>query len=463
MAGIGIQLNKTLAKSDYSSILRAYVTAGVIACGPWLIMVLSLAVLGLAIRHSSSHADLNVFAAAVSLVYGSTLILTGPLQLVLARFAADQQFANRSDRIFPSFARLFAWVAAGFALAGLIVFVGFVPGSLLFRLSTAMLTVAVATIWISSVLLTSLKRYLSVLLCFAGGCLVSLFASSAGAARSGLGGAMFGFAFGHLLLSLLLYAAIFREIGHLSTGGRDLWAAFSKYWELAVAGLCYAAGIWVDKFLCWWAHPEAQRISGLLSCAPIYDRAVFFALLSIVPGMAVFLLKVETDFALKCRAFFGSITDKCTLSEVVQRKSELAQSLRHNFTSLVRLQGTVTAGLLIGSTGVSEALHLTALQLGVFQIALVGSFLLVLFMALLTILLYLDKRRDAMVSCLLFALVNTGVTTLSFSASERGYGLGFLAGAGVGLALSAVLVNRHIRELEYEVFALQPIEGSAAD
>ena len=34
-----------------------------------------------------------------------------------------------------------------------------------------------------------------------------------------------------------------------------------------------------------------------------------------------------------------------------------------------------------------------------FQIALIGTFLLVIFMSLLMVLHYLDKRRDAMIAC----------------------------------------------------------------
>src|SRR3990172_7180450 len=126
MAGIGIELNKLLVKRDYHSVARAYAYAGLITCGPWLITVLTLGILGTGLKSLDPSQHFSAFPASVAVIYSFTLILTGPLQMVLARYIADQQFIQQTDRIFPAFAFLFAWVAAFFTLFGLALFLGFV-------------------------------------------------------------------------------------------------------------------------------------------------------------------------------------------------------------------------------------------------------------------------------------------------------------------------------------------------
>lgn len=151
MAGIGFELNKLLARQGYTSMIQAYTYAGLIGSGPWLIAVLSLSLLGMILTAGGVGQELRLLFVAVSLIYALTLVLTGPVQMVLTRYAADQHFTGQTEKIFPSFIFSLAWVAATFTALGLVLFVGFVPGPLLFRLSAALLTALVASVWVAGV------------------------------------------------------------------------------------------------------------------------------------------------------------------------------------------------------------------------------------------------------------------------------------------------------------------------
>lgn len=115
--------------------------------------------------------------------------------------------------------------------------------------------------------------------------------------------------------------------------------------------------------------------------------------------------------------------------------------------------------LILGAERVLPLIGLGAVQAGIFQVALVGTFLLVIFMSLLMVLHYLDKRRDAMIATLVFAGTNFAVTWGSIMAGERWFGIGFLAAAGLGTVLAGFWVNQHVRNLEYDTFAPQPLYG----
>ena len=173
--------------------------------------------------------------------------------------------------------------------------------------------------------------------------------------------------------------------------------------------------------------------------------------------MAVFLLKVETEFATKNQLFCQHVLKKGTLRQIRQIKQELIESLRDGVLLLVKVQGFFTAFLIVSSDQIMERLHFGAVQAGVLQVSLVGLFLLVIFLALQTILFYLDKRFDAMLCCLVFSVVNGTFTTLSISVGERLYGVGFLIAAAVTVVMAALMVNHHLKDLEYDTFAMQPL------
>jgi len=459
MAGIGLELNKILARQGYTSTLQAYFYAAVIGSGPWLVTVAALGLLGAAMSTLTQTADVRLFFVSISFIYGVTLILTGPVQLVLTRYAADQTYTNKTERIFPTFVFCLAWISLVFTGVGLLIFVGFVKAPLLYRLSAALLTMLVACIWIAGIFLTALKDYLQVLKSFSIGCSVSFLAAWQLAVNFGVAGAMLGLAIGHAMLLILLCAAIYKEIGNHEMGRLDFLDYFVRYKELAACGFFYNAGIWIDKFLFWWFDPGAEQVSGMLYTSPIYDRVVYFSFLTIVPGMAVFLLKLETDFSIKNETFYKHVLKKGTLAQIKAHKRAMVRSLSEGFGLLFKVQGLCSALIMLSAGHILDFLGLGAVQSGVFQISVVATFLLLVFMSLLMILHYLDKRRDAMWCTIVFTLVNAGVTAWSIVAGERWFGLGFMVASGVGVVMAASWVNKHLRDLEFFTFTSQPLYG----
>ena len=46
MAGIGFELRKILSKDSYTSTMRAYLYAGLISSGPWVLLIISVMLIG---------------------------------------------------------------------------------------------------------------------------------------------------------------------------------------------------------------------------------------------------------------------------------------------------------------------------------------------------------------------------------------------------------------------------------
>ncbi len=457
MAGIGFRLQKLLDSGTYYSTLQAYFYAAVISSGPLVLSIGSLALLGIVVR-SFSGPDLALFFASVTMIYSGSMILTGVVQVVMVRCAADADYVGHRETIWPLITRCLGFVVpAHVVIAGWFFFFG-VEADNLYRLGCVFLAVQVGIMWLFSGLLTGLKDYGFVTASFAIGYLASFLLGWLGFQIGGLPWLMIGFALGHAVLVTCLLMAIRREIpAEADTKGRTLGKAMSMYRTLAMCGLAYNVGIWADKYLFWWLGEGRVQISGLLYSMPLHDQAVYLGFLSIIPGMAVFLLRFETEFSARYAEYFRRVVEKESLAAIEEAKKDMLASIWGEIVQLVKYQGTVTLLLLLLADRVMPPLGLSALQTGVFQIIILGSFLLVLFLSLLTVLFYLDEQRSALVCCTAFAATNIAVTTASIFSGEQWFGIGYVAACAVGLALSAKLADDHIRELTYKTFSKQPL------
>ena len=126
----------------------------------------------------------------------------------------------------------------------------------------------------------------------------------------------------------------------------------------------------------------------------------------------------------------------------------MVNSLREGFAQLIKIQGAFTLLLILFTDRFLTFVGLGAVQSGSFQTTAIGVFLLVLFLSHLTIFFYLGKLRDAMFCCLVFTLVNGGVTAWSIHSGEQWYGFGFLIASALATTISAARVNRHLGMLE---------------
>lgn len=457
MAGIGFQLRRTLEPGTFAGIFKAYGYAALISSGPWVLSILSLAVLGLILGAQGLESDFNLFYVSVTHVYAFSLILTGPVQLILTRYAADRDYLKEPEKVFPAFLSALAITVIGAGILGMIVFLFFVPAGLVFQLSGAFLFVVTSGIWIAAVFLSSLKDYNGILMNFAIGYGTSFSLAWFLGRYLGVEFVMLGFSVGQIVLLALFVFAVSRQYGNLELRNFEFFSYFRTHYSLALVGFFYNLGVWADKLIFWWFSPISEPVAGIFYSAPVYDAAVCLSFLTVVPGMTVFLLEMETEYAIRYQSFMDAVLKQETLGTIEQRKKELVQALREGLMKVIKIQSIVSGLFILFATNLLSLLGLGRVQTGVFQVSMLGVFLLVLFLSLLTVLFYLDKAKDAMWCCILFAVCNIAVTFLNIQGGTQWYGTGFVFAGGIALLVTASRVNRHHRFLEYQTFALQPL------
>lgn len=455
MAGIGFQLRHLNASRHYTGQLAAYASAAIISAGPWMISILSLMLLTWLLHKTLPRQDdhIRLFSASVTHVYAFALVITGPLQILLTRYTADQYSLKTPEHVFPSFRGGLIVTTLLTSIVGGVFFIGFVPApSWQYQVSAAALLVYVSCIFVASVYLSVLREYGRIVLAFFVGYGTGVAAAWHLSQQHGITGAMVGLLLGHMVLFAMLAMNIRRGIGRGIGSSFAFLKAATKLPDLLLCGLFYNLGIWIDKFLFWWMSHSSVQVSGLLYAAPDYDLAIYLSLLSIVPGMAVFILQVETSFAEKFEAYFHAVNHGGSLSEIVAAKGQIILSLQTGFRRLLKVQGVTTILLVIGANALASVFHISFVQIGIFRITLFGSFLLMAFLAMQTVLFYFNDRRGALWCSFVFLVANGTLSLLTVWQNEAWYGFGFVVAAGVGLLMAATRVNARLEELEYHTF-----------
>jgi len=271
----------------------------------------------------------------------------------------------------------------------------------------------------------------------------------------GVNGLLFGFVLGQALLLFLLLWLVIRDHPSRSLLAFDFLNRKKCFYILAVTGLLLNMGIWADKFIFWFNPVTSEAVIGPLRASFIYDLPIFLAYLSIIPGMAVFLVRMETDFSEQYDNFYNAVRGGSTLEKIEYYRDGMVLTVRQGITEIFKVQGmTILLGMLFG-TAVLNYFGISLLYIPLFNIDLIGVGLQVLFMALINVLFYLDKRISAACLCGLFFVGNISLTLLSQWLGPLFYGYGFALSLLLACGIAVLVISRCFERLEYETFMLQ--------
>ncbi len=455
MAGIGFRLREMAARKTFTEWLRLYTYSAVIFSGPWLISILALAALSTFVLPAMLEADVRVFVVTIVYVYCFSLVTTGLIQLVVTRYVSDQFYRRNPDAVVPTFVGsvavtvLFQTVAGSLALF-------FADLDLLYKIVVLGLYVSISVVWIEMLFLSAAKDYAHVVLDFAVGYLASFIGGQVLGTVFGTDGLGIGFLTGQVLLMVLLMYRVFSEYRF----GQGFDFAFlryiGRYPALMATGFFYNTAIWIDKVLFWYS-PSGLHVHSYFYTHFPYDSAMFIAYVTILPTLAIFLLRIETDFYLRYKNYYGAILQKAPLDRILERKGEMRDVLLAATRTSAIYQGVVTSAIFILMPFIVALLGIDPDLAPVFRVAVIGAFFHAALVVVMILLLYFDFRGSALFVSAVFLLSNATFTMVTTFGSESWMGFGYLGACVLSLATGlAVFVNR-FRNLEYLTFMRQPL------
>ena len=456
MAGIGFRLREIVTRKTFTEWVQLYLYSAIVFAGPWLFSILCLAALSVFALPDLHREGVALFTVTVVYCYAFSLIATGLLQLPVTRYVADRLYVKDRTSILPSFVATTIVVATVQAFVGA-AFMSLCDVSLAYKIWATSLYVVISVIWMAMIFLTAAKDYNALVAGFFVGYLVSFVLGKLLGMRMGVDGLLCGFLAGQVVLCFWLVWRIFEEFPNDLPFNFDFRHTFTQYPTLAWSGVAYSAAIWIDKFL-FWFHPKTGiRVHSLFYTHFPYDSAMFFAYLTIVPTLSLFLVRVETEFYTKYKAFFGGILNKDPLSAIEARKRELIETLRKSLGAVIIYQGIVTLAVMILLPMLLDTFDISQDHLPVFRTACIGAVFHVLLLVLTVVLLYFDFRGAVLLVSAFFLVSNAGFTWITLSMPEDTWGLGYLGSTALSLLLCIVLLWNRLTNLEFVTFVRQPI------
>jgi polysaccharide biosynthesis protein PelG len=211
----------------------------------------------------------------------------------------------------------------------------------------------VAAVWAGATFITALKDYWTITIAFAVGMIMAFVMALWLGGMYQTSGLLWGFNIG-------LGAIAFALLGRI-------WAEYPS----DVRNVQNLGG-WSDKWIMWWAAPEAQSAINLPFYSR-YDGAMFAAYLTMIPALAAFTLYVETGFFERYRRFYDDIADHATLPEITRAHKNLMETLFGGLRNLVVLQAAVTVTALLAVPTLVEMLDMDFWQVGMLRFGILGA------------------------------------------------------------------------------------------
>lgn len=439
MAGIGFELRRLARRETLSSLVAAFGHAAVVAAGPWLFTILSLASITLITQPVIGIDTLSAFRIVVIYAFATSLVMTAPVTIVATRLLADALYLKQFERV-----RGLLFASYGLAVAAVVPLVLLL--ALYFdlpprqALSLLAMSSVVGLIWVGLSFAGAVRDYAGVSASFAIGLLLAVLASIGAAVKGlGAGGMCWGFITGLVIILIGLTSRVLvtfpQPLGDPRSGLTALFDGLSRYRHLALGAVLGTAGVWVDKWVFWFS-PVGETIGGGLVHAPLYDSAMFIASLVIIPSLATFVVKLETEFFDGYQRYFGIIQEHGTIQQIEAARADMARFTFDNLVLVTIVQAGLCAVVLLLAPAIVETLNLQFRQIAIMRYGTLGGVFQFVFIAATSILVFFDRRRLYLVLQALFFALNLGLTAITIALGEDYYGVGYFLACLVISALA---------------------------
>ncbi|MDR3392773.1 MAG: exopolysaccharide Pel transporter PelG [Sulfuriferula sp.] len=456
MAGIGFEIRKILRRDSYMSLFSAYAYAGIIGSGPWILSILGVLIIGvISLGIVLPNVLITQFQVTITHLIAMSLILTGFLQLGFTRYIADRLFEKNTDAILPNFiGAIFITTLVSGLIGMALAFFAFPNQDAVYRILLIANFVVLCNIWIATIFLSGMKNYKAIVVLYAVGYSIAVVAALV-LRMFGLNGLLIGILLGHFTLFSGMMLLIIRTYPSDHFIEFDFLRKKRMFVSLIWTGFFFNLGIWIDKYIFWYTPSTGQPVIGAFHASLIYDLPIFLAYLSIIPGMAVFLVRMETDFVEYYQKFYDAVRDGGTLDYIEEMRDEMVETARQGIFEIIKIQAMAVLIVFVAAPTVLELIGISQYYISLLYVDVVAAGLQVVFLGVMNVLFYLDKRVIALVMTALFAGLNLIFSLLSIHLGANWYGYGFAVSLLITVVIGLYWLDRKLSILEYETFMLQ--------
>ncbi|MED3553174.1 exopolysaccharide Pel transporter PelG [Cytobacillus praedii] len=457
MAGIGFQLKKMFNERGLLANVRAYSYSAIVTVGPLALCILLMTVAQqLLISVNTPYAERELFLAATQYALIFSQIITGGFNLIVSRYVADQLFLEKFENILAS---MFGVISICVLLGGIsaFVFFSFSPLDLTFKIVAYILFVELIIIWIQCMYVSALKDYMKIVKSFFIGvfisglavfiCIKFLQIYSATAMMICLD---IGFFF--MLIKFTQYIRDFFKVNNFKY---FLFLSYiKKYPLLFICGFLYTLGLYGHNFIVWQGKYQ-HVVENTFVIAPFYDVPVFFAYLSILPAMVLFVVTVETNFYEAYKTYYNRILNSFPLKEILSAKRDMFKVLSLELSFIAEMQLFVAVCSIAIGLKFLPLLGMTYDQIQLFIIFVLGFLFFIIMYTVVLLLLYYDDQKGASWTTAIYTVGSMLITFIFLYIGNYGFPI-FIA-AFISLLFGLWKLTKYLNRIDYYTFCSQPI------
>jgi len=459
MAGIGFVLRKLTKRGDIGGAVEAYAHAIFASSGPWILTILTVWLFYYVGSYWRLAEYVEEFRVIILYNFSFSLALTAPLTMLTTRVLADDFYHMQVTRVSNMLiGALTIQLLASFAVGVLFYF--FVTDmSVMMKFLAVINFLLISGIWLSMVFISSIKYYSTITSSFIIGMALAVFLAYFLSGYMGPVGMLLGFNCGLAIILCSFLGVIFAEYPPQEGNIFFFFQYMEKYWKVVLMGTCYNVGIWIDKWIMWFA-PERRLLPNNMVIYPEYDMSLFIAYLTIIPALALFLVNQETSFFEVYVAYYRGIVEHNPFHKIQKNFKEMMKVMMTCGRSLLILQGGICIFCVLLASTIMNILGLNLVQIGIFRFGILGATFQILSLFWLITLSYFDHRSGVLQIGIFFLVSNALFTWLTLQLGFAFYGYGYFLSTLLTFVVASVIAERYIRNLTYHTFITRNIATS---
>ncbi|MEK3994244.1 exopolysaccharide Pel transporter PelG [Psychrobacillus sp. FSL K6-2365] len=459
MAGIGFELRKLYREEGILQNMKAYAYSSLTTIGPMILCIILVFVQqNMMLANGSRFIENELFISTMTYCFIFSIVLTSGLSMVLTRFIADMIYQKKYEEIISSFyGALITILPIGGIITG--IFLYGVEESIGYKIAAYLFFIELIIIWIQGVYLSALKDYKRIVRGFAIGVLATIIVSyilfqftTFSATTISLVGMDIGFA---IIVGSAMYH--FEQVfpPNEQRNYFSFMRYFQKYPTIFFSGLFVYAGVYVHNFVYWFFSDDHLIVSEKFKLMPFYDLPVFYAYISVVPSLVMFVVIVETDFYERFLNYYKNVIDGGTYKSMNIAKKKMQDVLLHRIGFLVEVQLLFTAlSIAIGIVFLPK-FGFSMEQLDLFILLCLAYFFFIIMFVILHALMYFDDQKGVLVISALFFCLNGILTYTSMKIGING--LGMFVASFIVLILTIGRLIYVLSNIDYYTFCSQPL------
>jgi len=455
MAGIGFELKKLFKKEGILNSIKASIYSTIITVGPTLASITLIIIFNTLLKFLGvSMIKRELFQVTLMYSFVFAFIVTSGYSMVLSRYLADKIYIKNYEDIRASlYGSIVVILIIGSIIGG--GFYWFSSLKLAYRIVAYILFIENIIQIVLSTYLTALKNVKIIVRSFVISFIIAILNFALIANFIGLDyilESIVSISIGFLFLILMLYREIEKYFKDCSKNYFEFITYFKKYYSLFFVNLFYALGLYIHTFI-FWSNKEINLVvEGTYVYSPVYDIASFYALIVTLPTMIIFIVKIETIFFEKYTRYFFCINNGASYKDIELIKKDMVDSLYREIIYLMSIQLVISIASIIVGSKLLTSLGFTLEMLDIFYMLVLGYYLINVIFVIITILLYFDYKKGALISSLSLFITNAVFTFISIKLGQSYYGSGLLVAGIVSICIAFDILKKFIGDIDYYVF-----------